>query len=150
MRLDFGRDGDGSTFHRVLWDDADTRLGGMKPTKNITRCFVFGQSLFDLLEAREEAGIDDVSVIRLEQLYPVPENPLMAELETLAHAEMVWCQEEPRNMGAQSHVEPELEDTLIIWVQTHVRPMPGGVPPPLRTGLMSRHCKGAPNCWPMR
>ncbi len=133
----------GSTFHRVLWDDADTRLGGtLKPAKNIRRVVLCsGKVYFDLLEAREEAGIDDVYIIRLEQLYPFPKGPLMAELETLAHAEMVWCQEEPRNMGAWSHVEPELEDTLIDLGAKHTRPAYAGrrSTASTATGLMSRH-----------
>ncbi|GIR46200.1 MAG: hypothetical protein CM15mP55_1760 [Hyphomicrobiales bacterium] len=55
-----------------------------------------GKVYFDLVEAREAAGIDDVYILRLEQLYPFPAGPLLAELEAYDHAEFVWCQEEPK------------------------------------------------------
>ena len=80
----------------------------MKAAKDIRRVVLCsGKVYFDLLEKCEAENIDDVYLMRLEQLYPVPHGPLLAELEPMAHAEMVWCQEEPRNMGAWSFIEPE-------------------------------------------
>ena len=118
----------GSSFHRVLWDDNDARLkGGLKAPKDVRRVVMCsGKVYYDLLEAREEAGLDDVYIMRVEQLYPVPVGPLLAELEPYAHAEMVWCQEEPRNMGAWSFIEPELENVLsTLGANIHGPSMPG-------------------------
>ena len=133
----------GSSFHRVLWDDKDARLeGGLKPAKDIRRVVMCsGKVYYDLLEARDAAGIDDVYILRLEQLYPVPMGPLLAELEPYAHAEMVWCQEEHKNMGAWSFIEPELETVLTTLDAKHKRAVYAGrkAAASTATGLMSHH-----------
>ena len=133
----------GSSFHRVLWDDMDARLkGGLKAPKDVRRVVMCsGKVYYDLLDARDEAGLDDVYIMRVEQLYPVPVGPLLAELEPYAHAEMVWCQEEPRNMGAWSFIEPELENVLSTLGAKHTRPAYAGrkAAASTATGLMSRH-----------
>ena len=133
----------GSTFHRVLWDDLDARLsGGLKPAKDIRRVVMCsGKVYYDLVEAREAAGIDDVYILRLEQLYPFPAGPLLAELEAYDHAEFVWCQEEPKNMGAWTFVEPEIEHVLTVLGAKHKRPVYAGraAAASTATGLMSRH-----------
>ena len=69
----------------------------------------------DVYEAREAAGLDDVYLMRVEQLYPFPARALIGELGRFPQAEIVWCQEEPRNMGAWSFAEPNIE-----WVLEHV------------------------------
>ena len=62
-----------------------------------------GKVYFDLLEARREHGIEEVAIIRLEQLYPFPKNEMQAMLAQYPNAhELVWVQEEPRNQGAWS------------------------------------------------
>jgi 2-oxoglutarate dehydrogenase E1 component len=133
----------GSSFHRVLWDDKDARLeGGLKAPKDVRRVVMCsGKVYYDLLDARDAAGLDDVYIMRLEQLYPVPVGPLLAELEPYAHAEMVWCQEEPRNMGAWSFIEPELENVLKTLGAKHTRPVYTGrkAAASTATGMMSRH-----------
>ena len=65
-----------------------------------------GKVYYDLLEEREKRGIDDVYLLRVEQLYPFPLKALVAELSRFKQAEVVWCQEEPKNMGAWHFVEP--------------------------------------------
>jgi 2-oxoglutarate dehydrogenase E1 component len=70
-----------------------------------------GKVYYDLLEEREKRGIDDVYLMRLEQLYPWPLKSLM-ELTRFKNAEMVWCQEEPKNMGGWTFVDPWIELTL--------------------------------------
>ena len=104
----------GSTFHRVLWDDEDVRLGGhLAEPKKIRRVVLCaGKVYYDLLEAREAAGIKDVYILRLEQFFPFPESALKAVLEKFAHAEMIWCQEEPHNMGAWGFIAPFIENVL--------------------------------------
>jgi 2-oxoglutarate dehydrogenase E1 component len=137
--------GPDSTFHRLLWDDAqsnpDERIK-LVPDNKIRRVIMCsGKVYFDLLEEREKRGIDDIYLLRVEQLYPFPTKALVTELSRFKQAEMVWCQEEPRNMGAWFFV-----DTFIEWVLNnigakHKRPRYAGRPAmaATATGLMSKH-----------
>jgi len=111
---------EGSTFHRVLFDSAEA--GGTQTSvklvedEKIRRVILCsGKVYYDLLEDREKRGIDDVYLMRVEQLYPVPLKALVKELSRFKNADVVWCQEEPRNMGAWSFIEPSLE-----WVLGHI------------------------------
>jgi 2-oxoglutarate dehydrogenase E1 component len=137
--------GPGSTFHRVLWDDAQSLPGErikLVPDGEIRRVVLCsGKVYFDLHEEREKRGIDDVYLLRVEQLYPFPMKALVQELGRFKQAEVVWCQEEPRNMGAWHFVEPYLE-----WVLNQVggasrRPRYAGRPAAAATatGLASKH-----------
>ncbi len=74
-----------------------------------------GKVYYDLYEEREKRGINDVYLLRVEQLYPFPAKALITELSRFRNAEMVWCQEEPKNMGAWSFIDPYLE-----WVLAHI------------------------------
>ncbi|WP_134498680.1 hypothetical protein, partial [Microvirga pakistanensis] len=65
-----------------------------------------GKVYYDLLEEREKRGLDDVYLLRVEQLYPFPAKSLAAELSRFKKADVVWCQEEPKNMGSWNFVEP--------------------------------------------
>jgi 2-oxoglutarate dehydrogenase E1 component len=137
--------GPDSTFHRLLWDDAQTntdekiRLVADDKIRRVILCC--GKVYFDLLEEREKRGLDDIYLLRVEQLYPFPTKALMTELSRFKQAEIVWCQEEPRNMGAWFFV-----DTFIEWVLNqigakHRRPRYAGRPAmaATATGLMSKH-----------
>lgn len=109
----------GSSFHRVLWDDAqygnsDTQLKPDDQIKRVVMCS--GKVYYDLLEERDARGIDDVYLMRIEQYYPFPAISLVKELERFKGAEMVWCQEEPKNQGAWSFIEPNIE-----WVLTRIK-----------------------------
>ncbi len=110
--------GPASTFHRVLPDDAQTLQGEkikLKPDNQIRSVVLCsGKVYYDLFEARETAGIDDVVLVRVEQLYPFPARALINEINRYPQAEVVWCQEEPRNMGAWTYMESNLE-----WVLRH-------------------------------
>ncbi len=102
----------GSSFHRVLWDDAqkgssDTTL---KPDEEIHRLVICsGKVYYDLLAARDAAGIDDVYIMRLEQFYPFPAMSMSKELSRFKTAKIVWCQEEPKNQGGWAFIEPNIE-----------------------------------------
>jgi 2-oxoglutarate dehydrogenase E1 component len=72
-----------------------------------------GKVYYDLIEARETAKINDVAIIRLEQLYPFPAQELKNELKKYKNAEIIWCQEEPKNMGAWKFVDDLIEEVLI-------------------------------------
>ena len=109
----------GSSFHRVLWDDAekgnsDTKLVADKKIRRTVICS--GKVYYDLLEERDARGIDDIYILRLEQFYPFPAISMVKELERFKQAEIVWCQEEPKNQGGWNFVEPNLE-----WVLTRIK-----------------------------
>ncbi|QYZ69920.1 2-oxoglutarate dehydrogenase E1 component [Neotabrizicola shimadae] len=106
---------DGSTFHRVLWDDAQKGHSSqvLKPDAEIRQVVICsGKVYYDLLAERDARGLSDVYLLRLEQLYPVPTVSLTQELSRFPQAQVVWCQEEPKNQGAWSFIEPELEVLL--------------------------------------
>jgi 2-oxoglutarate dehydrogenase E1 component len=71
-----------------------------------------GKVYYDLYEEREKRGVNDVYLLRVEQLYPVPLKALVNELGRFTRAEFMWCQEEPRNMGAYSFMTSYLEWVL--------------------------------------
>ncbi|NIY72098.1 2-oxoglutarate dehydrogenase E1 component [Marivivens donghaensis] len=134
----------GSSFHRILWDDAerghsDTKLVADDKIKRVVMCS--GKVYYDLLEERDARGITDVYLMRLEQFYPFPAQSLIAELERFKGAEMVWCQEEPRNQGAWSFIEPNIEWVLTRINATHKRPVYVGraASASPATGLASQH-----------
>jgi 2-oxoglutarate dehydrogenase E1 component len=104
-----------SSFHRFLRDDADGGNAGYSLAKDakIRRVIIStGKVYYDLLEEREKRGIDDVYLLRVEQLYPFPLKALTKIMARFKKADVVWCQEEPKNMGGWSFVEPYLEWVL--------------------------------------
>ncbi|WP_299899156.1 2-oxoglutarate dehydrogenase E1 component [uncultured Ruegeria sp.] len=134
----------GSSFHRVLWDDAqkgnsDTKLVADNKIKRVVMCS--GKVYFDLLEERDARGIDDVYLMRIEQFYPFPAHSLINELERFKNAEMVWCQEEPKNQGAWTFIEPNIEWVLSRIGAKHTRPAYVGraTSASPATGLASQH-----------
>ena len=137
--------GSGTSFHRLLWDDSEHRKGEkikLVKDEKIRRVVIStGKVYYDLYEEREKRGIDDVYLLRVEQIYPFPLKALVKELSRFKKAEIVWCQEEPKNMGSWSFVEPYLE-----WVLGQVggkskRARYAGRPASAATatGLMSKH-----------
>ena len=135
-----------SSFHRLLWDDAqlgnsDTKLAADKSIKRVVLCS--GKVYYDLLAERDERGIYDVYLLRVEQLYPVANKAMQEEFARFKNAEFIWCQEEPKNQGAWSFIEPHIEENLIKAGAKHTRPTfvgrkPGAAP---ATGLASTHKK---------
>jgi 2-oxoglutarate dehydrogenase E1 component len=135
---------DGSSFHRVLWDDAqkgnsDTELVADDKIKRVVMCS--GKVYYDLLEERDRRGIDDIYLLRFEQFYPFPALAALKELERFQDAEMVWCQEEPKNQGAWTFMEPNLEWVLTRMNAKHPRPVYAGraASASPATGLASTH-----------
>ena len=106
--------GPGSTFHRLLYDDlemaGDESLVAPDKVRRLVLCS--GKVYYDLLEKREEMKRKSVYLMRLEQLYPFPKQPLIQEFERFPKAEILWCQEEPQNMGAWWFVMPRIEQAL--------------------------------------
>lgn len=99
-----------STFHRVLWDDARAELNADKDIRRIVLCS--GKVYYDLFEERNKRGIKDVNILRVEQIYPFPEKVLEEEFAKCPEADIVWCQEEPKNQGAWFFVNPIIEEIL--------------------------------------
>ena len=134
----------GSTFHRVLWDDAQKGHSDLtlKPDAEIRRVVICsGKVYFDLLAERDKRDADDIYLMRLEQFYPFPALSLVKELERFKAAEIIWCQEESKNMGGWSFVEPNLEWVLTRINATHSRARYVGraASASPATGLASRH-----------
>ncbi|MDU8911862.1 2-oxoglutarate dehydrogenase E1 component [Aestuariicoccus sp. MJ-SS9] len=134
----------GSSFHRVLWDDAqkghsDTKLVADDKIRRVVMCS--GKVYYDLLEERDARGIDDVYLMRFEQFYPFPAISAVKELERFKNAQMIWCQEEPKNQGAWTFMEPNLEWVLGRIDATHNRPRYVGraTSASPATGLASQH-----------
>jgi len=87
------------TFQPIIQDD----LIPVKNTKTLVFCT--GKFYYDLIDEREKKGRDDVAIIRLEQLFPLPKKEIEKILADYNHvSDLVWAQEEPRNMGAWSHL----------------------------------------------
>jgi 2-oxoglutarate dehydrogenase E1 component len=160
--------GPNTAFHRLLWDDAqrlppypppqagegksmnppplagEGRVGAIKlvsdgKMRRVVICS--GKVYYDLYEEREKRGIEDIYLLRIEQLYPFPTKALMAELSRFKEAEIVWCQEEPRNMGAWVFVDIFLEWVLNQIGAKHRRARYAGRPASAATavGQMSLH-----------
>ncbi len=101
--------GPDATFHRVLYDNVQKCPD--EDVKRVVLCT--GKVYYDLYEEREKRGTDEVFFLRLEQMYPFPRKALLHELSRFPQAEIVWCQEEPANMGAWTFVDRRLEDVLL-------------------------------------
>jgi len=137
---------EGSSFHRLLWDDAQhaphlttTRLVDDDKIRRVVLCS--GKVYYDLAEDREKRGIDDVYLLRVEQLYPFPSKSLATELARFPNADVAWCQEEPKNMGSWSFVQPYVEWAMAQAGLKSDRPRYAGRPASAATatGLMSKH-----------
>jgi 2-oxoglutarate dehydrogenase E1 component len=138
----------GNSFHRVMIDGAEAGcdVGGivLKSDSEIKRVILCsGKVYFDLVDARAKAGRDDVYLLRLEQFYPWPMKSLSSVLARFANAELVWCQEEPKNMGGWTFADAWLEVTLARLKVSAKRARYVGRPASASTaaGLMSRHLK---------
>ena len=106
-----------NSFHRVLRDQAEVVPGAttvkLVEDSKIQRVILCqGKVYFDLMEEREKRGENRIQILRIEQLYPFPENVLAQELNRFPKADLVWCQEEPKNQGAWTFVKPRIEETI--------------------------------------
>jgi 2-oxoglutarate dehydrogenase E1 component len=114
------------------------------PTDRAVRRLVLcsGKIAYELMEARDKAGLSDVSVVRIEQLYPFPSDPLIARLKRMPNLEqVVWAQEEPKNSGAWTFAAPLIEECLGTAGSKAIRPAYAGRPASASpaTGLAKRH-----------
>jgi 2-oxoglutarate dehydrogenase E1 component len=108
-----------STFHRILEDDAYLKINNLLQLKKrddgikkVVMCS--GKIYYDLIEARESLKNNSVTFVRIEQLYPFPVKTLANILKRYTKAKFIWCQEEPKNMGAWNTVRNYIDRTLEI------------------------------------
>jgi 2-oxoglutarate dehydrogenase E1 component len=132
--------GPGSTFRRILPDDA---IKNLQPPGKIRRVIICsGKVYYDICAERERRGIDDIYVLRIEQLYPFAYNAMAGRLSKFSkNCEFVWCQEEPANMGAWNFISPRFEHVLDTIGADQSRLLYTGRPvaAATATGLMSKH-----------
>ncbi|WP_428678968.1 2-oxoglutarate dehydrogenase E1 component [Sphingopyxis sp.] len=124
-------------FRRIMSDRTPPADGDIK---RVVLCS--GKVGYDLMEARDAADIKDTTVIRIEQIYPFPGEPLAVRLKRMKNLEeVVWAQEEPRNNGSWFFVEPFIEEALNEAGHKGMRPRYAGraAAASPATGLMSRH-----------
>jgi 2-oxoglutarate dehydrogenase E1 component len=124
-------------FRRIL---SDSKTIADEKVRRVVLCS--GKVAYDLMEARDAAGLDDVSIIRIEQLFPFPGDPLALRLSRMTNLkDVVWCQEEPRNNGAWFFVNERIEDALTTAGHQGKRPVYAGrdAAASPATGLASRH-----------
>ena len=133
--------GPGSSFHRVMYEKPPSEAD--REVKRVILCS--GKVYYDLFGRRQELGLEDVlALIRVEQLAPFPDRVLAEELRRYpADAQVIWCQEEPRNMGAWSFAAPRVEAVLAEVGMRQTRPVYAGRPAAASpaTGLYRQHVK---------
>ena len=127
------------SFHRVM-DDKNKSIND-KDVKRLVICS--GKVFYDLFEAREKNKLFNIKILRLEQIYPFPIKSLQEFISKTPQAEIIWCQEEPENMGSWSFIDRRLEKVLIDCNCKYKRPVYVGRPEAASpaTGTMSRHLK---------
>jgi 2-oxoglutarate dehydrogenase E1 component len=137
---------EGTSFHRLLHDDAQTHPSTtaikLLPDDQIRRVILCsGKVYYDLFEEREKRGLNDIYLLRVEQFYPYPARSMVAELSRFLKADIVWAQEEPKNMGAWTFIEPHIEWVLNRVGAKHARARYVGRPAAASpaAGLGSRH-----------
>jgi 2-oxoglutarate dehydrogenase E1 component len=126
-----------SHFMRILSDPnapADAKV------RRLVLCS--GKVFYDLAEARDAAGDENTTIVRIEQIYPFPSDALVARMKRMTNLEtVVWAQEEPKNNGAWFFVEPLIEECLALAGTGPARPVYAGRKPSAATatGLARNH-----------
>ena len=126
-----------SHFMRILSDPSAPKDTDVK---RLVLCS--GKVAYDLIEARDKAGDKNTAIVRIEQLYPFPGEPLIVRLKRMANLEeVVWAQEEPKNNGYWTFVAPYIEECLAEAGVKPQRPVYAGraAAASPATGLMKRH-----------
>ena len=99
---------EGTTFQKII-----PEISKLAPASKIRKVILCtGKIYYDLFERREKLGINDIAIIRVEQLYPFPLSELENELKQYPNAQIAWCQEEHENMGYFYFVDPRIEKVL--------------------------------------
>ena len=133
----------GSTFHRVLVNNITN-----EQEKKINRLIICsGKIYFELQDRIDELKKDNIFILRLEQIYPFPYDNFVNELKKFSNCEIIWCQEEPKNMGAYGFVKRRIESLMrevkakqekLIYVGRRAAASPA-------TGVYDRHLANQKN-----
>ena len=130
----------GETFHRLLWDDDHEQLIKNSSIEKLILCS--GRIYYDLYEERKKYKDSNTYILRVEQLYPFPENGLLKELNRHKNIkEIIWCQEEPKNMGGWAYMKENIDD---LFSKRDVKPetikyVGRAASASTATGLMANH-----------
>ena len=133
----------GSTFHRVLRNEITK-----EEEKKINRIIICsGKLYFELQDHIEQLQKQNVFILRLEQIYPFPYDVFSKELKRFTDCEVLWCQEEPKNMGAYGFVKRRIESVMkktnmkqekLLYVGRRAAASPA-------TGVLDRHLANQKN-----
>ena len=128
-----------TAFRRIIRDPN----AGLKDSEIKRVVICSGKVFYNLLEERDKRKIKNIRILRLEQMYPFPSKTLKEMLSKTPNAEIVWCQEEPKNMGAWFFVDRRIEQVLIDIKAKISRPIYAGRSEAASpaTGSLSRHNK---------
>ena len=133
----------GSAFHRVLSNSIKNEV-----KKNIKRLIICsGKIYFELQDRIDELHLDHIHILRLEQIYPFPYMTLQEELEQYKDCEIVWCQEEPKNMGAWEFVKDRINIVIgkIISQEKNIHFIGRKAAASPATGVFDRHLANQKN-----
>lgn len=132
----------GKTHFKTVMNEVDSSIKA-KDVKRVVLCS--GKVYYDLVETREANSVKDVAVLRVEQYYPFPEQAIAEMLKPYAHVEdVIWCQEEPENMGAWTFLDRRLEGAMAkAKMKTASRPVYVGRPASASTatGFAKTHAR---------
>ena len=132
----------GSTFHRVLSNPLSE-----DDYKHINRIvFCSGKIYFELQDHINELKLNNVYIIRLEQLYPFPYEALKQGIEKFINCELIWCQEEPKNMGAWEFIKKRLKSVLhLVGAKNELHFIGRRAAASPATGVFDRHLSNQKN-----
>lgn len=127
--------GPNTQFSTVIKDEMEST----DAVKRVILCS--GKVYYDLYQKRQDLGLTEIALIRLEQFYPFPEQELVDALRPYKNVEIIWCQEEPINMGAWTFLDRQIEAVLVKIDASQTRPIYVGRPAAAApaTGIHSRH-----------
>ncbi|MNK65442.1 2-oxoglutarate dehydrogenase E1 component [compost metagenome] len=129
-----------STFEELANGSFQLVIPETRPAAGITQVVLTsGKLYFELVDARENAGLSNVAIIRVEQLYPFPEDEIRAELAKYPNAQVIWAQEEPQNNGAWLWIRDSLQACLAEGQKLDYSSRPRSSSPAV--GYAAKHAK---------
>jgi len=111
---------EGTSFHRVIPEINPDKINEATKIRRVLMCS--GKVFYELLEARQAKNVKDVAIIRIEQLCPFPFDQVAKQMKLYSNAELVWVQEEPKNMGAWYFVQDRLMTATRVLNKKEIRP----------------------------
>ena len=119
--------GEGTRFHRVYRETDPEIWNNPKDVKRVIFCS--GKIYYELIDEREKRQLKNIAIIRIEQLAPFPWDKIAKETSHYTNADVLWCQEEPKNMGAWSFVQPRIATATREINKNEKRPLYAGRTP---------------------